>query len=81
MKAVNNYIIVVDDDEEKQESKFIDIINTSSVILGLIFGYFGMNYKKLGPGDFYKSKHHEEILVFISLIIIGIVSIYYYHYE
>lgn len=82
MTTVNNYIIILDDDyEEKKESKMIDILNISAVLIGLLLGYFGMNYEKLGPGNFYKSKHFEQIIIIISFIIIGLVSLYYYYFE
>ena len=80
MTTVNNYIFMIDDTEE-EESKIIDIINMSSVLIGLLLGYFGMNYTKLGPGSFYKSENYETIIIFISLLIIGVVSLYYYYYE
>ena len=80
MTTVNNYIFVMEDNEQ-EESKMIDVINMSAVLIGLLLGYFGMNYTKLGPGNFYKSEYYEPIIIFISFIIIGLVSFYYYYYE
>ena len=50
MTTVNNYIFVMEDNEQ-EESKMIDVINMSAVLIGLLLGYFGMNYTKLGPGN------------------------------
>lgn len=80
MTTVNNYIFVMGD-KEREESKILDIVNMSAVLIGLILGYFGMNYTKLGPGEFYKSEYYEEYIIFLSLIIIGFVSLYYYYFE
>ena len=81
MTTINNNYIFIVEDEEEEESKVLDIINLSAVLIGLLIGYFGMNYDKLGPGEFYKNKNFEYYIIFFSFIIIGCVSIYYYKYE
>lgn len=81
MTTINNNYIFIVDDEEEEESKIMDIINLSGVLIGLLIGYFGMNYEKLGPGNFYKSENFEYYIIFCSFVIIGFVSIYYYKYE
>uniref|UniRef100_A0A6C0CYG5 Uncharacterized protein n=1 Tax=viral metagenome TaxID=1070528 RepID=A0A6C0CYG5_9ZZZZ len=81
MTTVNNYIIILDDEDEKKESKMIDILNISAVLIGLLLGYFGMNYEKLGPGNFHKSENFEQMIIFVSFIIVGSVSFYYYYFE
>tara|TARA_B100000676_G_C17909907_1_gene749432 strand:+ start:146 stop:391 length:246 start_codon:yes stop_codon:yes gene_type:complete len=81
MTTINNNYIFIVEDEEEEESKVMDIINLSAVLIGLLIGYFGMNYEKLGPGDFYKSENFEYYIIFFSFVIIGCVSIYYYKYE
>lgn len=81
MTTINNNYIFIVEDEDEEESKVLDIINLSAVLIGLLIGYFGMNYEKLGPGNFYKSENFEYYIIFFSFVIIGSVSIYYYKYE
>lgn len=81
MTTINNNYIFIVEDEDEDESKLLDIINLSAALIGILIGYFGMNYNKLGPGEFYKSKNFEYYIIFLSFVIIGCVSIYYYKYE
>ena len=76
----NNYILINDSecDECSGDDTIDKIINMSGLLIGILVGYFGMSSDSLGPGDFTKSKYFETYIIMISIIIIIIVSIYYY---
>ena len=79
MEIKNNYIIINYDKDDKDDKDEIDIFNKITIIIGLLFSYFGMNYYKLGPGNFMQNKDFELYIIILTIIII-IITVFYYKY-
>ena len=71
METINNYIIInYDTNDDNDDNDEIDIFNKITIIIGLLFSYFGMNYYKLGPGNFMRNTNFETYIMILTILII-----------